>query len=248
MRLARPSDVPALAELWQLCFGDPAETAGEFLESNWEHILVFQTRNASAMLTAMPVSWQGHSAAYLYAVGTHPDHRGQGLCRELMAFAEKELYRRGFCYTILSPAEPSLFKFYGKMGYYPSFFAEHREFTDENSDLSAVSVSAAEYGRLRESRDPNAVLYPEWLLKLQESFGTLLRIGETGCAAVERHGESYLVRELLADDPAAAAAAVCRYCGLPKITCKIPGKTPYGMAKPLLDLPLCPSWLGLAFE
>ena len=248
MRTSRPDDIPALTALWQLCFGDPAEAVQGFFATLWEEITVFQTEDASAMLTAMPVSWQGHPAAYLYAVGTHPDHRGQGLCRELMTFAEETLKSRGCSYSILSPAEESLFRFYGNMGYETCFFAETRKFSTGECAETAVSVTAEQYGLLRKNRMPEGVQYPESLLQMQKSFGFLLQIGETGCAAVERHGDGFLVRELLADDPAAAAAAVCRFCNAQEITCKIPGSVPYGMAKSLDGSPLSDSWLGLAFE
>ena len=248
MRTSRPADIPALTALWQLCFGDPAEAVQEFFAALWDHITVFQTEDASAMLTAMPVSWQGKPAAYLYAVATHPDHRGKGLCRKLMTFAEEALKEGGCACAILSPAEDSLFRFYEQLGYQTCFFAEIRKFSTGECAETAVSVTAEQYGKLRRNRMPEGVQYPIELLRMQESFGLFLQIGETGCAAVERHGDGFLVRELLADDPAAAAAAVCRFCNVPQISCKIPGSSPYGMAKSLDGSPLTDSWLGLAFE
>jgi len=248
MRTSRPDDIPALTDLWQLCFGDSAEAVQDFFAALWEKVTVFQTEDASAMLTAMPVSWQGKQAAYLYAVATHPDQRGKGLCRKLMAFAEEALKSRGCSYAILSPAEESLFRFYENMGYETCFFAETQKFSTGECAETAVSVPAEQYRLLRENRMPEGVQYPIELLRMQESFGLFLQIGDTGCAAVERHGDGFLVRELLADDPAAAAAAVCRFCNVPQIACKLPGSAPYGMAKSLDGSPLTDSWLGLAFE
>ena len=248
MRIARRSDIPALTDLWERCFGDPPAVIRDFFTSLWEEITVFQTEDSAAMLTAMPVTWQGKQAAYLYAVGTHPDRRGEGLCRKLMAFAEETLRQRGCSYAILSPAEESLFRFYEKLGYRTCFTAEQKTFSRTEETLSVFAVSAEEYGRLRENRMPNAVQYPLSLLLLQASMGLLLRVGENGCAAAERHGSGFLIRELLAEDAAQAASAVCRHCGADSLSCKLPGDAPYGMAKSLDGSPLSPSWLGLAFE
>jgi len=248
MRIAQPSDIPALTGLWEQCFGDPPEMIRDFFISLWDEITVFQTEDASAMLTAMPVFWQGKKATYLYAVGTHPDRRGEGLCRRLMAFAEETLKNSGYSYAILSPAGDTLFRFYENLGYQTCFFAETKEFFSENRTEKAVSVTAEQYSRLRDAQRPDSVQYPVSLLQMQSSMGMLLQIGGNGCAAVERHGEEFLVRELLAKDEAAAASAVCRYCGVSSLRCKVPGNDPYGMAKSLDDSSLIPSWLGLAFE
>ena len=52
------------------------------------------------------------SAAYLYAVATDEGYRGQGLCRALLAFAEKELKKRGADAVLLVPADEGLAAMY----------------------------------------------------------------------------------------------------------------------------------------
>jgi len=248
MRIAVPSDRPALTALWTSCFGDASAVVESFFDTVWDNVTVFVTDDVSAMLTAMPVRWQDKSAAYIYAVATDPDHRGKGLCNALMAYAEDFLRSRGFSYAILSPAEESLFRFYEKMGYQTSFYCQRSDFQKNLSSLSVFAVSPEAYAELRKRFAPDGVEYPEYLLRLQESAGQLLKIGDIGCAAVEQYVSKTFAAELLATDEAVAASSLCHYLNLPSLSVKLPGKTPYGMAKSLDGSPLQNAWLGLAFE
>lgn len=249
MRLARPEDRPALTRLWHTCFGDDAAVVEDFWETMWPEITVFTLEDCAAMATAMPVRWQEKPAAYLYAVATDPSRRGEGLCRRLMTEAENWLAGQGYAYATLSPAEHSLFQFYGRMGYETSFFCGRQVFRGLGSDRPVRIVSPAAYGALRRQYGPeNQVEYPEALLALQERTGPLLEIAGLGCAAVEPAEHGYVARELLSHDPLAASSALCSYLHVPLLPARMPGPVPFGMAKSLDGSPLCPSYLGLAFE
>lgn len=250
MRLAGPADRPALTRLWTACFGDEPAVVEDFWERMWPEITVFTLEDCAAMATAMPVRWQEKPAAYLYAVATDPGRRGEGLCRRLMAEAEQWLAGQGYAYAILSPAEHSLFQFYGRMGYTSSFFCGRQVFRGQGSDQTVRPVSPAAYSALRRAYGPeNQVDYPESLLALQESAGPLLEIPGLGCAAVEPAEHGYVARELLSRDPQTAASALCAYLNIPLLPARMPGPVPFGMAKSLDDgSSLCPGYLGLAFE
>ena len=70
-----------------------------------------------SMLFSIPSPIQLESetldARYLYAVATHPDHRGKGLAKRLLAAEAAEHP------VFLRPMSPSLFDFYAKAGYTP---------------------------------------------------------------------------------------------------------------------------------
>ena len=249
MRLANPSDRPALTRLWTACFGDEPSVVEDFWARMWPEITIFTLENCAAMATAMPVCWQEKPAAYLYAVATDPNRRGEGLCSRLMAEAERWLAGQGYSYAVLSPAEHSLFQFYGRMGYETSFFCNRQVFRGLGSGQTVRAVSPAAYAALRRAYGPkDQVDYPESLLALQESAGPLLEITGLGCAAVEPAEHGYMTRELLSRDPQAAASALCAYLNVPLLPARMPGPVPFAMAKSLDGSPLCPSYLGLAFE
>lgn len=249
MRLAVPADFPALSALWAVSFGDPEEVAEAFFSRLREEITVFTNDGVTAMATAMPVSYRGRRAAYLYAVATAPEMRGRGLCRQLLAEGEAFLRNRGVSYALLAPASPSLFSFYGGLGYETVFFSDTRVY--EAGSLPAVPVRPVPpeaYGALRARFGPEGVTYPLPLLSLQASAGPLLEIPGLGCAAVEKTEAGFVARELLSSDPAAAAAALCAYLGVPSLPARTPGASPFGMAKSLDGSLLARSYLGLAFE
>lgn len=249
MSIAIREDQPALTRLWTACFGDPPTFVQGFWAVMWDTITVFTNEDRTAMAAAMPVSWRGKQAAYLYAVATDPSHQGKGLCRALMAEAEETLKKQGCSYALLSPAESSLFRFYEKLGYKTVFFCDRQRFPANGSSLPVRRVSPEEYSRLRLQFCPEgAVVYPAALLSLQASAGCLVEIAGTGCAALERTKTGWIARELLSPDPKTTAAALCNDLNLPEIETKMPGKTPYGMAKSLDGSPLSPSYLGFAFE
>ena len=249
MRIAVPSDRPALTAVWHACFGDSSAVVNHFFDAVWDEVTVYVTDDVTAMVTAMPCRWQNRSAAYLYAVATDPAHQGRGLCKALMRFAEEDLLARGYSYSLLRPAEPSLFAFYQKQGYQTVFFSCQTVYRKgQASDLPVSAVSPAAYSALRHSFLSDCVEYPDYLLRLQEASGQLLRIGDSGCAAVEQYETVTFVSELLASDPAAAASSLCHYLNLSSIRVKTPGKEPYAMAKSLDGSPLTFSYLGLAFE
>ena len=92
MRLANPSDRPALTRLWTACFGDEPAVVEDFWARMWPEITIFTLENCAAMATAMPVCWQEKPTAYLYAVATDPSRRGEGLCSRLMAEVCRRLF------------------------------------------------------------------------------------------------------------------------------------------------------------
>lgn len=73
----------------------------------------------AAALYWFPASCRGQSLAYLYAVATAPPFQGKGLCTGLMENTRALLDGHGMGGIVLVPGSPSLFSFYGRMGYTP---------------------------------------------------------------------------------------------------------------------------------
>ena len=259
---AQKADLPALTALWQICFGDEEADIHAFWRALWQDIRVFaayEGKTPVSMLCALPTSLVDEAGesfpnAYLYAVCTAPQHRKQGLCAALLAYAERALRNEGCRFAALVPSSEALFGFYQKFGYQTAFF--HKEYTvpAEKGTAKITKLDADGYRNLREMQLYGAfVSYPLPLLQWQTGAAPGLYRIETEdavcCCAAEGSGERLICKELLPDCPEAAAslaaklgyrAALVRTCG---------EETPFGMAKALCELPVPETaYLGLAFD
>ena len=143
-------------------------------------------------------------AAYVYAVATRKSHRGQGLCRKLMAFAENDLRSRFRC-AVLTPGEPELFRFYEKLGYKTAFYRTRTAFSH------GTPVSVEEYARLREQvlTVPHMVYDVSLLNYAQAVYGLTFYKTNTGCAAVGH------TTEVLPEDTGGDPFAMLKWLGEP---------------------------------
>ena len=82
--------------LWAAAFGDDGWIDSFFRTAFREEntLAIFREGQLAAGLAWMQTSCQGRKLAYLYAVATAPEYRHQGLCRELMANAQRSEERR----------------------------------------------------------------------------------------------------------------------------------------------------------
>lgn len=122
MRIEYPEEkqLPQLKALWKLAFGDEDDFIELFFSSAYSpdrcHVAM-AGETVAAMLYWLDCEYKGRPYAYLYAVATHPDFRGCGLCRALMEDTHRELSRRGYAGAALYPAGAALRRMYGKLGY-----------------------------------------------------------------------------------------------------------------------------------
>ena len=209
LRTAIKSDLPGMIALWGEAFGDGPEAVSFFFESfpGCISYVAEDTGEVAAMVHALPQTLSPDTpAAYVYAVATAKAHRGKGLCRDLMAFAEGDLKRRGYACCVLTPGEPSLFRFYDKQDYRTVFTRTRTPFP------GGEPISAADYARLREQllAVPHMVYDLQTLKYAAAVYGlTFYRTG-TGIAAA---GDGY-VAEVLPEDLCGAPFAMIKWlCG-----------------------------------
>ena len=215
LRKSHSEEVPALQELFRLCFGDGPEISGLYFDRFYrpDEFLVLQEDGeirAMAGLLNLTLTEPGGKtvkAAYLYGMGTHPDHQGRGLAAQLLNYADFYLRGKRDC-LVTMPATPELHAFYAKFGFSEFFPLQEGEVTPRNvqEGETSVPVSAAQYDALREQllADHFHVSYGH-LTGLQENLcrysgGSLLHLqvnGLRGCAAVEQWGETAIIKELL---------------------------------------------------
>ncbi len=112
--------IPALRTLWKEAFGDTDEFLDKFFKAAYHPQrckCIFSEGKAIAALYWFDCEYLGKPMAYIYAVATAEEYRGQGLCHDLMSFTHAHLESLGYAGTLLVPGEPELFKFYRSMGY-----------------------------------------------------------------------------------------------------------------------------------
>lgn len=212
---SKPEEVPKLQELFQLCFGDSPECSGLYFDNFYrpEEFLVLRAEGAlcamAGLLNLSLTEPDGKTvkAAYLYGMGTHPDHRGKGYAGYLLNYADFYLQGKRDC-LITVPADDNLHAFYAKhlfLECFPLLEGDVTPRTPQEGETS-LPLDAAAYDALREQllAGHYHVSYGP-LTGLQERFctfsgGALLSLnvnGIPGCAAVERSGDTALCKELL---------------------------------------------------
>ena len=222
-RLSRSSDFPGIAALWQEAFGDSRDAVKQFFESfsDCRTYVAEQDGEIVSMAHALPqILSPDTPAAYLYAVATAKTHRGKGLCRQLMAFAEEDLKEKGVSLCVLTPGEPSLFRFYEDLGYETAFYRSRNPFP------GGEEISLEAYAALREKllTAPHMVYDENTLRYAQRVYGLRFYKTDTGIAAA---GDRYTA-EVLPEDVNGG---------------------PYAMAKWLLNSQTLPkAYLGFGLE
>ena len=99
--------IPQLMSLWKGAFGEWNGFWETFLETAFSPLrcrCVLEEGMITAALTWLDGSCRGQKLAYIYAVVTHPEHRGKGLCRRLLADTHAFLASQGYSAALLVPA------------------------------------------------------------------------------------------------------------------------------------------------
>lgn len=241
--------IPVLRALWKQAFGD----TDAFLDSFFT--LAFSPGRCrcamagdaiTAALYWFDCTWEGKRLAYLYAVATDKEHRGQGLCRRLMNNTHAHLKSLGYHGCILVPGSPGLFGMYEKMGYKTCSYI--REFTcAADTPVSLRQLTAEEYAVLRRQYLPlGGALQEEEtlaLLQTQAAFYT----GDRCLFVCSPEDGKLAVSELLGDESAAGGIIAALGCTEGKF--RVPGKEkPFAMYRSLTDDPAMPLYFGLAMD
>jgi ribosomal protein S18 acetylase RimI-like enzyme len=140
--------VGELKHLWQSCFDDEAAYMDLYFDRYYapEQTLVHAVDGrAVSMMTLLPATLVGngrtHRARYLYAVGTLPAYRQQGLSTQLAAQADARMRAEGCELALVVPASAPLFAFYARQGFTVAFYRRVVSFA-----ASAIDVAGAVAG------------------------------------------------------------------------------------------------------
>lgn len=244
-----PRMQPQLRKLWKLVFGDSEEFLTGFFSTAYSPDRCRCIREEGQIVAALywlDCGFDGEKLAYIYAVATHPDFRGGGLCRRLMEDTHAVLAERGYAGAFLMPAEPGLRQMYGKMGYQEC--GRVSEFTcSAGQALTVRPIGKAEYAALRRRFLPaGGVLQEGVSLDFLETYGQFY-CGESFLLAASADGEQLRGLELLGDR--AAAPGILATLGYDRGWFRTPGTDiPFAMFRPLKTAERVPSYLGFSFD
>lgn len=236
--------------LWKAAFGDEDAFIDSFFSSAWAPdrtaSIVAEGRLAAALYW-LDCEYRGQKLAYIYAVATHPDFRGQGLCRALMERAHGQLARSGYASALLSPAGEGLRAMYRKLGYRDCCFLREQRAVTSGAPCAIRQLSPEEYARLRRQYLPeDGVIQEGENLRFLASWYDFFA-GEDFLLAAVREEKNLFGAELLgnaAQTPHILAALDCR-----EGTFRCPGgEIPFAMIHPLQEDAAIPGYLGFAFD
>ena len=241
--------IPGLRRLWTVVFGDGNEFLDQFFSTAYSHTRcrgIWDGWEPAASLYWFDCTCQGAKFAYIYAVGTAPSHRNQGLCRVLMADTLDVLRERGYDGAILVPAGEALFAMYRKMGFRDC--CTQRQWEVSASVPCPVSeLSPQEYENLRKTYLPEG-----GMVQAGENLDflcTMARFYRTpeGVLAAYREGDALHGLELLGDSRKAPEIAAALGCT--RGTFRGPGADgPAAMYVPLTEACPRPSYFGFPFD
>lgn len=252
MNISTPlvSQIPSLRNLWKEAFGDNDTFLDLFFKTAFDPKrcrCITKNDDVLAALYWFECEQNEHSIAYIYAVATAVSHRGQGLCRKLMADTHQHLAEQGYESTILVPGNPELFHFYEKMGYQTGSCLRKFECEANAEELFLLPITKEEYASLRKTLlPPNSIIQEKEnldFLNTQANFYMGPGILFTAC--LEK--SSLSVIELLGD--ISKAPSIVYSLGYKKGTFRTPGhNTPFTMYYPLQKRSTPPSYFAFAFD
>lgn len=239
-----------LRGLWKEAFGDSDAFLDLFFDTGFSPDrcrCITQDGKLLAALYWFDCSWEGKPFAYLYAVATGKQYRGQGLCRRLMAGTHEHLKYLGYAGAVLVPGEPSLFDLYGKMGYVP--FGGVEDFSCRAQAPSAVlrKIDAEEYARLRPSFLPQGSILQEGELLTFLSTVCEFYAGEDFLAAGAREGSHWQSQEFLGNIRRAPGILTALDLETGHFRAPGPGRK-NAMLLPFFPTEALPTYLGLPLD
>ena len=258
-RWARPEEKHDLQVTWSRVFGDGPDVTEAFfrLFPPERHTRVIPaeygiTSMASWLPVTLCVDGKEYSGAYVYAVATAPERRGEGLGSAMVAETDRVLADAGLDFACLCPASNRLYDFYAALGYEKAFFCERFHAVPGDRALPLTQIDGAGYRD--ERRTYLTVPFCDWnadALSFLAETGMRFYSFPGGCAAVITlpHGPA-VVSELISEHPNEDAAGLCRALGAEQAEVFAPGTQQLrGMLKWFtFGQKTPPAHLGFAFD
>ena len=241
--------IPQLRQLWKQGFGDSDAFLDGFFSTAFAPercLCVMEKGQVAAALYWFSCQVGGQAIAYIYAVATAKQFRGQGLCRKLMADTHNHLKNLGYAGALLVPGDAGLRKMYRAMGYEDMTSIE-RFSCQAGEPLPVQAIDAAQYAALRRERLPqNAALQEGENLRFLERMAQFYR-GEDFLLCAAQEDDRLTALELLGN--AAAAPGIVAALGCTEGTFAVPGEEePFAMGIAFAPDFRKPTYFAFAFN
>lgn len=225
-----PRDIQPLKALWKQAFGDTDAFIDGFFRTGFSPRrcrCVFVEDQPVSVLYWFNCLWQGEPVAYLYAIATDKQFRGQGLFRQLLENTHNYLADLGYVGAVLVPAEKDLFSMYVKLGYRPFTGREKVTVFPKAPALSVPAICPEEYLQKRAAFLPeNSVCHREDALAFAATYAEFYADEHClFCAAKEQ--EALYFQEFFGDP--ALLPGIVKGLGATKGIVPLPGDAPFAM-------------------
>lgn len=247
----KPEQLPILKGLWKDAFGDTDDFLSDFFGTAYSPLrcrIARLNEETVGVLYWFDVSCEGQKMAYLYAVATHPGHRGKGVCHHLMADTHALLKEQGYAAALLVPQSDALRNMYAAFGY-RSCTTVTELFCAAGSDpVSIHKIDGEEFSRLRREYLPEGAVVQEGEnLRFLETQAHFYRGTGFLLAALRTEEDTLFGAELLGS--AEAAPGILKALGCAQGTFRTPGeKETFAMFLPLAKNARQPRYFGFPFD
>ncbi len=154
--LACNEDYSSLKNLWQNVFGDSKAVIDNFFSNTAEPQNIVCVKENNTVLSALYMvdalilnGGKQYKSAYIYAVATLPEYRGQGLMTLLFEYLQKICADRNIQYLFLVPENEALFKMYEKTGFETALYRKQtilkNPHIDFKGDIQINELTFKEY-------------------------------------------------------------------------------------------------------
>lgn len=235
---AAAADLSAMAEIWQICFGDKPSYIQFFFRHRLPSAHAFTARTggktAGAVYLLPAVLYDGETrrrAYYVYALGVLPEYRGHGIASAMMRRIF-DICKEQSAVCFLKPASPSLAAFYRRLGMIPTHFSAEQRFAAAQNTLAWTPLTAEEYAAMRLALPPlpGGVVWDADAIRYafdENGFcgGFCLRctVGSKTCAVLGRREENRLrIEDCIGSNPQAVLPALCAHLGTKEAVLRIP--------------------------
>lgn len=155
IRFADEKDIPGLKEIWHISFGDSKEYIDMFMEHQFKEALTVVYEEDSKILSMFflfrcdfVINEKTHPSFYLYAAATLPQYRGKGIMGKMLGFSKSYAVKKDFDFVILSPAEKSLYDYYGRFGFKTCFKSQKITLDLKSEDEYAANFSENDFEKM----------------------------------------------------------------------------------------------------
>ena len=240
----------ALRLLWKEAFGDTDLFLDGFFRTGFSpdrHLTCHRENRLAGALYWLDCFWEDRKLAYIYAVATAKDFRGQGVCRQLMDRCHQVLSQQGYFGSVLVPAEPGLSALYEKFGYRHFGGMKTLELTAAATAMPIREITPAEYARQKAALlPPGGVTQDGAILDFLATYARFYA-GEGILFSLAAEGETGWFQEYFG--PVSAAGEALCALGLSRGRLRQQdGVTPFAMFRPLRPCNTLPTYLGIPLD